>query len=267
MPRVVPERRKLEYGKEASGKSKDKPEEKHLVQRDGRFNGILARNCRYREDARNWMKATGFYDDKIQIKRGIRNQVTYNKLTNKKEKLSYVNERIEFYTFEYENKDEGWKGVLNFTRPCGRPYGNAAHHILACNLFYKKEWAEKPERLTIVKECGYDINNEGNIIYLPIEDVSCFYHDLPNHRDGHPQYNKKCLTYTKKILDKVDEAITKKKCDEEKKKLLKELFDMFIKIEDIMYKIVTKKGQRSLSPRQQSTPRPPRRLSHKKGRK
>lgn len=260
MPRVVPERRKLEYGKEASGKSKDKPEEKHLVQKDGRFNGILARNCRYRKDARNWMKATGFYDDKIQIKRGIRHQVTYNKLTNKKEKLSYVNERIELYEFEYEIKDGFYCGLVNFKRG-NKPYGNEAHHILVCDLFYGDEWSSK--HLTVAKECGYDINNEGNIIYLPRANEDCFYHDLPNHLRGHPQYNKKCLSYTQKILDKVDEAITEE-CDEEKEKLMKELFDMFIKIEDIMYKIVTKKGRRSLSPR---PPRPPRRLSHKKGRK
>ncbi|MBW2738073.1 MAG: AHH domain-containing protein [Deltaproteobacteria bacterium] len=200
------------------------------------------------------MKATGFYDDKMQIKRGIRRQVTYNKLTNKKEKLSYVNERIELYGFEHKIKDGFYCGLVNFKRG-NKPYGNEAHHILSCDLFYDDAWTDK--HLTVVKECGYDINNEGNIIYLPTEHLSCFYHDLPNHLRGHPQYNDKVKRFTTKVLNKADKAIDEE-CDEEKEKLMKELFDMLISIEDIMYKFVTKKGRRSLSPKP---------LPHKKGRK
>ena len=237
MARKSTARRKQKYSK---SKSKKKPEKKHLVQKDGSFNGILTRDTQYRENARDWMKETGFYDDKIQIMLGISHQETYNKLTNEKEKLSYVNERIKFYEFDYVNKDDPWIGVVNFEGG-GRPYGNHAHHILTCEIFYHKDWTAAG--LAIVKECGYDINNEGNIIYLPTAYRSCFYHDLPNHCWGHDKYNKKVQRHTRGILDKVNEALalSEEEC-EKKKELMKELFDMLIIIEDTFYKYLINKG-------------------------
>lgn len=239
MPRSIPERRKLEYGEKESKKSKDKPEKKHLVQMDGNFNGILYRNSKYRETARNWMKATGFYDDEGQISKGIRHQETFKKLTDHKKRQAYINERIELYTFEYQNKDNVWDGVINFKRPCGRPYGNEAHHILSCEIFYHDDWTV--ELLTLVKECGYDINNEGNIIYLPTKHDSCFYHDLPNHTYGHNKYNERVQRYTTKVLNKA-KKVQDAGCDDEKEDYMKKLFEMLIKIEDMLYKYVTEKG-------------------------
>lgn len=244
MPRVIPERRKLEYGKKKSRESRDKAGN-HLVQRDGRFNGILFRNCLYREEARNWMKETGFYDDEIQIRKGIRHQVTFNKLTDNKKRQAYINdERIEFYTFNYKNKKKPWVGVLNFARPTGMPYGNEAHHILSCDIFYDDAWTDK--LLTVVKECSYDINNEGNIIYLPTDRHDCFYHDLPCHTAGHSKYNDKVKRFTTKVLNKAKKVLDAGCSDKEK--YMKELFNMLIKIEDMMYKHVTSIGAGPLGP-------------------
>ena len=228
-------RKKQKYSK---SKSKKKPEKKHLVQRDGRFNGILTRDTQYRENARDWMRETGFYDDENQIKKGIRRQKDFKTASNKKERQVLINERLPKYKFDYVNKDAPWIGVENFTRG-SRPYGNQAHHILVCEVFYHKDWTA--ERLAVVKECGYDINNEGNIIYLPTAYRSCFYHDFPNHCWGHDKYNEKVRRHTRKLLNKADKYLAEKKC-KEKEKLMKELFDMLIKIEDQFYEYLINKG-------------------------
>lgn len=222
-------------------------EPKHLVQRDGSFCGILSRDSNYRENARDWMKETGYFDDEGQIQIGVKRQKSViDAKGNLKQKL--INEKIPKYKFDYINTDKGWEGVVNFTTG-GRPYGWQAHHILVCEAFYDDDLWDF-DHLRVVKECDYDINNEENIIYLPNDysrstPDSCYYHDLPNHgwKPGHPRYSEKVLDYELAIWEKADEALDEENCNEEKKeKLLDELYEMLINIEDEFFEYIVNKG-------------------------
>lgn len=251
--------------------TKPKKDSKHLVEKDGNYSGILSRTDYYiyKHGGRPWMEETGYYDDKEQIEKGVRSQSsvsTDNKkelieelkeelkgknlnvdTTLSKEKLRelLIKERIPKYMFKFKNKDMG--DVLNFT-PSKRPYFHQAHHILACEVFLSDDWTTK--RLDIVLQCGYNINNKCNIIYLPMEFDRCIYHELPSHSsEQHTDYNDKVCDYTEKIINKVDKILEEEEDCEIKEKLMEDLFKFFIKIEDILYKFLLdpkKKGPRGL---------------------
>ncbi|MBW2663999.1 MAG: AHH domain-containing protein, partial [Deltaproteobacteria bacterium] len=147
-----------------------------------------------------------------------------------------IKARIPKYKIGYSEPGK----VLNFTG-ASKPYPNRAHHILPCQVFYHSDWTV--ERLTTVKRCGYNINNEGNILYMPNQSIQnkygeydkCFFHGFPNHCKNHPRYNDKVCTIATKLMDKADEA----KCGDEKK--LEELFNMLIDIEKEFYEYLIKR--------------------------
>ncbi len=207
----------------------NKPKKKHLVQKSGKYNMILHRDTAYRQNARGVLKATEIYDDVSQIEKGVKNQRTVKRAAAAK-RPALIAEKIPKYKFDYVNKDTSGK-PKNFEY-MGRPYGNQAHHILVCELFYDKRWTAN--RLDVVKQTKYNINNPHNIIYLPLTDRDVAMHALPNHRNGHPEYSKKQLTeHVDPIFDLVqqaaDEADEENKCEPE---ALKDIYDKLIAIED-----------------------------------
>lgn len=237
MPRYTKEKRCLKFGKSIPPRGWG-PSGNHLVHKNVCFLGILSRDFNYRFNASSWMKDTGYYDDESQIREGVSKEYSVRDCMDKKAKNALIDERVPKFKFDYVNLDiGGFGGVKNFTGMF-RPYLNNAHHILVCEAFYHKDWTE--ERLMILKECGYNINNEGNILYMPNQCIQnkyneydkCFFHGFPNHRKKHPKYNKEVCTRVRSLLDKVDEA----KCSKDKEKLMEELFNMLIEIEDDFYK-------------------------------
>lgn len=238
MPKYVEPKRCLKFGEKKPPKKGSGPIGKHphLVHKDGHFLGILSRDHNYKFNARSWMKDTRYYDDESQIREGVSKEDSVRDCKNEKTKNALIDERVPKYKFDYVNLDiGGFGGVKNFTG-IYRPYLNNAHHILPCQVFYHKDWTV--ERLTTVKSCGYNINNEGNILYMPNQSEQnkygeydkCFFHGFPNHCQNHQLYNDEVCTTATKLMDKADEA----KCGDKKK--LEELFNMLIDIEKEFYK-------------------------------
>lgn len=221
----------------------DKAKKKHLVQKSGKYNMILHRDTLYRENARGVLKATEIYDDETQIEKGMRNQRTVKRAAAAK-RAALIAEKIPKYKFDYVNRDTSGK-PKNFEY-MGRPYGNQAHHILVCELFYDKRWTA--DHLDVVKQTKYNINNPHNIIYLPLTDRDVTVHALPNHRNGHNTYSEKQLDeHVTKIFNMVDQALDEakdKKCEPE---ALKDIYDKLIAVEDQYWKLLISRPGASMA--------------------
>ena len=189
------------------------------------------------------MQMQGWFDDESQIEVGVKRQSGVKKAKGA-QKATMIAERVPKYKFNYSNADRG--GVKNFIEG-SRPYGNNSHHVLPCEFFYD-QYGWTAERLTVAKECGYDINNEENILYLPNSyrgkiSISCYYHDLPNHAYDHGRYNEVVGRHVRKILKKIDKAIDDEECSEEDKDdLMWEIYQMFTQIEDKYFEVLINKG-------------------------
>lgn len=183
----------------------------------GSYEGILSRNGdNGRKGARQRMKGTGIYDNEANIEMGVRRQRSVNASTSRDE----IQKKTRKYKFNYRNRIGG-VSFMNFIRGA-RPYFNASHHILPCEMFY--DWDS--DHLDVLLQCKYDINRKQNIIYLPVDysksdgkGDSCYYHNLPNHGYGHTgnvSYNSRIAGEVEKVHNLVDEAIKKGKCEETK---------------------------------------------------
>jgi len=212
-------------------------DEKHLVKRSGAYNMILHRDTDYRTRARDVLRATKIYDRDDQIRKGVRKQKEVKK-EPAATRESLVDKKAKYYTFDYWNRKPK---VRNFESG-GLPYGNQAHHILVCELFYEERWDD--DHLSIVKQTNYNINNPHNIIYLPLGDFAVTYHALPNHY-RHKNYSKKQKKeHFNKIYNLVDkawkEADKKKGCE---KAVLTNIYEKLIDIEDQYWDLlISRKG-------------------------
>ena len=230
-----------------SSSKKKKPEPKHLVQRDGKFNTILHRcsHDKYRENPRELLKAEGFYDYEDEIIVGVKREKKVKAERNIKKRIKLIKDIIPKYKLEYENTKPPWKGVKNFVTG-GPPYGNQAHHLLACELFYDNRWTA--DLLQIVKNTDYDINNERNVVYLPadydhVKSRSCYFHNLPNHAFNHnPKYNDKVKVYTDEILNLAKKALKESEDGKCNIKTLDDILKMLQKIEDKFFEYIVNKG-------------------------
>ena len=219
-------------------KGETKRKKKHLVQRSGKYNMILHRDSDYRPNARAVLKATEIYDNVPQIKQAVEKQDEVKKAPASK-RAALILEKIRKYEFEYVNRHAA--SVKNFEGG-SLPYGNEAHHILVCELFYDKRWDN--DHLSVVKQTNYNINNPHNIIYLPLSDRAVAIHALPNHKTDHDIYSKNQLTeHVDPIYDLVDQAWNEakdKKCEPE---ALKDIYDKLIAIEDDYWEhLISRKG-------------------------
>lgn len=221
-------KKKADTSKAASDKKELK---KHLCDQ-GMFRGVLSRNTTYRLDAWDGLKSEGTYSHCGVIKAAIvRQDTAQGRPDGKYKNGSLINgmtqaERARTYTIDYDNPNLG----PNFK--IGRiPYRNQAHHIVACEIFYGDEW--DAEHLNVVLQCGYDINNPDNIIYLPQCSGSthyCDYHLLPDHSKDHGKYNNNVKKSCKPIYNMVDKAVNEKDC-EKAEDLRKQIFDKLKEIE------------------------------------
>src|SRR5262245_54282827 len=91
--------------KPTAKEGKDKPEAKHLVQRDGRFNCVLHRenHVEYRENGRPVLDATQLYDDITQIEQGVLRQRSV-KNAEPAQRATLIAQKIPLYTFKHVNK-------------------------------------------------------------------------------------------------------------------------------------------------------------------
>ena len=228
---------------------KVEPASKHMAYLSGISRGTLDRNSTFREDARKRLKGLGIYDNEGNIKKGL-SERDYIKKLPEKDRQAVINERIKLYKFDGVSEHGE---ILNFSY-AGIPYYNQAHHILCCESFSKDHgWTD--EQLSIVMDTTYDINNDFNIIFLPcvygLSDaateipIDCLFHNLPNHAKRHNKYNDKIIDEVKKlqkfsqnVLDEPDS------CDSMKNKLkiLDQIYNFLIKIEDKYLNYLTSRG-------------------------
>jgi A nuclease family of the HNH/ENDO VII superfamily with conserved AHH len=214
-----------------------KKKKKHISEKFS-FKGILSRNSSYREDARSKLKGTLIYDNAANILNGIQQQDAAQTAKGNKAPPTLASQvaRVKGYTFNYKKRFR----KRNFTT-AGPPYRNEAHHVVPVEIFYKKEWTTP--HLHIVKSAkadpdnddapGYNINNADNIIYLPQCNKKyeyMQYHVLPDHSEGHKNYNTRVKGQCDPIWDLADEALNEPDCDR-KKDLRKQIHDMLKQIE------------------------------------
>jgi hypothetical protein len=201
----------------------------HLVQKDEKYNTILHRNTSYREDARDRLKSLEVYDNLAAIQTGVRRQNQFQGARFSDPAVArHFALTCNRYMFDYRNRDR-IPSYKNFAHG-DKPYGNQAHHIVVCELFYD-DW--KAKELDVVLQCGYNINDPDNIIYLPQghggDHTSCYYHNLPNHAVGHDKYNDKVLKHVNRLKQKVRKALTSD-C-EEAAKIHTEIFNFLKDLE------------------------------------
>jgi hypothetical protein len=219
--------------------AKRKKPRKHLCN-TGKYDGVLSRNGTYRDDARGHLKGTGIYDNVAQIAVGVRRQRSVARLTPAKQ-AAEIAKKVPKYTFDHGT---------NFTWG-GHPYGNQAHHILVCEVFYDKKWTA--DHLDVVLECDYDINNPKNIIYLPTDYAkeasdACYYHNLPNHGWNHPAYNKTVSRECDYIFDLVEQAVdaAKKNNCEDTPDILDAIKSELKRIEKVYFAKIRSAGPRAM---------------------
>lgn len=190
-------------------------EENHLSEGE-EFKGILTRNSTYKSDARGRMIRLGLYSAgkyPIVLTAVKKQDEKYGRIGGKNKDGSLFegktqSQRAKEYRITHGNNfKEGYTFL---------PYLHNAHHILPIEVFYEEDWTV--ERLAVVKQCKYDINNNKNIIYLPQGEKGkvhyCEYHWLPNHAKGHNIYNERIIDTCTPLLNMVDEAVDKGKCKE-----------------------------------------------------
>jgi len=158
-------RRAAKY-KKPSERGRPLKEEEHLVQPFDASSGVIHRNSTHRPDARKEMKSIGIYDDDAQIRKAIENQPTIKAMPDS-HKEKEIKARIKKYTLNYVNKTDNGAKYKNFSSG-EKPYPNSSHHIMVIEMFSTNQgWTNKQR--AIVRETGYNINNEFNIVYLPFD--------------------------------------------------------------------------------------------------
>lgn len=94
------------------------------------------------------------------------------------------------------------------------PYMYQAHHILPAESFFCKT-SKGPifssEQMTLLLKTDYDINNGHNIIMLPALNEHVCVHMLMQHRGSHGQYSAMVIKGLKKLADKLQKIVDKKK--------------------------------------------------------
>lgn len=221
--------------KKKADKSKAASDEKNLKDHlcyQGSYCGVLSRNTTYRLDAWDGLKGEGTYSNLGLIQAAIvKRDSAQGRPDGKYRNGELINgmtqaARAKTYVIDYNNPNHG----LNFK--IGRiPYRNQAHHIVACEIFYGDDW--DAEHLNVVLQCGYNINNPDNIIYLPQcsgQKHYCDYHSLPDHSKGHADYNDKVKESCSPIYDMVSEALDEEDC-KKSQDLRQKIFDKLKEIE------------------------------------
>lgn len=211
-------------------KKKKKPNP-HLVT-TGSYSGVLSRNSTYREDAWNYLKGAvpNYSNAATALAAVIAQDNAMGRPGGRYKGGGLIGgktqaQRAATYSISFFNP----KAAAHNFKVGYIPYCNQAHHVLPCEVFYEKKWDAK--HLDIVLDCGYDINNEKNIIYLPQccgQNHLRDYHQLPDHSSGHAAYNKRVVGQADNVWDKADEALDAEECDKEtlSNELLKMLQDI-----------------------------------------
>jgi len=118
------------------------------------------------------------------------------------------------------------------------PYDNQAHHMIPTNIFLKLFDEEEQQ---ILKQVGYDINNGHNLIYLPVKDNDCAFHQLPCHNGSHGKYDDEVKKKADDLSQKLQEYIDDTPC-EKKDEIPKDVVDKLMSIQDDLWNFLKSAG-------------------------